>query len=168
VSSQQADGPDTPLSSHAPDAFGAAALPAGLRTECWIFDVDGSLVDSLTGTSLRPGARALLAHLYEQEGMIIWWSAGGEPYAWQRAHQFEVDSFVSACYAKLERDEMGCYRTGHLAAHGRKLVFVDDRPEDLSRDIEVVAVSPYIADNPHDRGLLPAAIRAGLAWPDTL
>lgn len=167
MSSRQADGPDTLRSSHAPEAAGAAGLAAGLRTECWVFDVDGSLVDSLTGTSLRPGARALLAHLYEQAGSIIWWSAGGEHYAWQRARQFEVDSFVSACYAKLARDERGWYRTDHLAAHGRTLVFVDDRPEDLSRDLEVVAVSPYIADNPHDRGLIRAAIRAGLAWPDT-
>ena len=34
-----------------------APLPAA---DCWVFDVDGCLVDSLTGTSLRPGARELL------------------------------------------------------------------------------------------------------------
>src|ERR1700760_2782754 len=80
---------------------------AALGAECWIFDVDGSLVDSLSGTSLRPGARALLTHLHEQGRTIIWWSAGGNRYAWQRACQFEVDTLISGFYAKSERDEMG-------------------------------------------------------------
>lgn len=139
----------------------------GLQAECWIFDVDGSLVDSLTGTSLRPGTRPLLAHLREHGGTVLWWSAGGGSYAWQRACQFEVDFCVSGFYSKAERDESGRYGTNHLAVHNRTMVFVDDRPEDLSPDAEVIAVSPYIADNPHDRGLAPAAIRAGLAWPSS-
>jgi long-chain acyl-CoA synthetase len=144
--------------------LGEVVHPPGLRAECWIFDVDGSLVDSLTGTSLRPGARALLAHLHEHAGAVLWWSAGGESYASQRACQFDVDSFVSGFYSKAERDERGRYRTNHLAVPDCTMVFVDDRPEDLSPDAEVIAVSPYIADNPHDRGLAPATLRAGLAW----
>ena len=38
-----------------------AAPPTGPHT--WVFDVDGTLVDSLTGTSLRPGALTLLERI---------------------------------------------------------------------------------------------------------
>ena len=41
--------------------------PATTETDGWVFDVDGCLVDSLTGTSLRPGARELLARLRAAE-----------------------------------------------------------------------------------------------------
>ena len=45
----------------------------------WVFDVDGCLVDSLTGTSLRPGAATLLAGLRARGRTVIVWSAGGGP-----------------------------------------------------------------------------------------
>ena len=41
-------------------------------------------------------------------------------------------------------------------------MFVDDQPDDLPDDARVVAVSPYLAANPHDRGLDAAARLAGL------
>lgn len=41
--------------------------------------------------------------------------------------------------------------------------FVDDRPEDLSADLDVITVSPYLAADPHDRGLAIVATLAGLA-----
>ena len=43
---------------------------------------------------------------------------------------------------------------------------MDDRPEDLSPDLTVVAVSPYLVDDPHDRGLDEVARRAGLPPAD--
>ncbi len=54
------------------------------------------------------------------------------------------------------------FRTGHLPLTGSLAIFVDDRPEDLGHDLDVLAVSPYLSDDPHDRGLEPVARRAGL------
>ena len=41
-------------------------------------------------------------------------------------------------------------------------VFLDDRPEDMPGGADVIAISPYLVDNCHDRGLAIAARRAGL------
>jgi long-chain acyl-CoA synthetase len=138
------------------------AIPA-----CWVLDVDGCLVDSLTGTSLRPGARTLLEHLRRNDRRVILWSAGGEAYTLARAQQFSIDDLVQGCFGKDERDGDGCYRTDHLPIGEGPALFVDDRPEDLSGRFEILAVSPYLSDDPHDRGLAHAARRAGIL-PETM
>ena len=51
----------------------------------------------------------------------------------------------------------------HLDLGSEPTVFVDDHPEDLSPDLTVVAVTPYLSDDPHDRGLEEVAQVAGLA-----
>jgi hypothetical protein len=63
---------------------------------------------------------------------------------------------------KEGRDPAGRFVTHGLAADLDSVVFVDDRPEDMPVGAEVVAVAPYLVDNPHDRGLAAAADRAGL------
>jgi long-chain acyl-CoA synthetase len=140
-------------------------LPTGGVTpsdpRCWVFDVDGCLVDSLTGTSLRPGTREILEHLATRT-QVFWWSAGGDDYARDRAEQFQVDHLVSGYFSKEGRDADGCYLTTHLPVCRGTAVFVDDRPEDLAAHLDVLAVSPYLADDRHDRGLAPVAQRAGL------
>jgi hypothetical protein len=133
-----------------------------LGSEWWVFDVDGCLVDSLTGTSLRPGARELLGQLQECSAGVILWSAGGDRYALQRARQFSIEQFIAGFFGKDERDDDGFYRTDHLPAGCQGAVFVDDRPEDLPKRLDVLAVSPYLSDDPHDRGLDTAARRAGV------
>jgi long-chain acyl-CoA synthetase len=149
-----------------------AALPSPLPPsepsppECWVFDVDGCVTDSLTGSSLRPGARAILEHLAAEGRRVILWSAGGDAYARSRAEELGVDHLVDGFFAKDGREANGCYRTGHLPLHqppGGRAVFVDDRPEDLPRSLDVIAVSPYLSDDPFDRGLQRVARRAGLA-----
>ena len=40
-------------------------------------------------------------------------------------------------------------------------VFVDDRPEDMPVGAAVIAVSPYLAHNPHDTGLSVVVQAAG-------
>jgi long-chain acyl-CoA synthetase len=130
--------------------------------ECWVFDVDGCLVDSLTGTSLRPLAQQLLEHLGRTSRVLLW-SAGGGAYARERAEQFRVGRHVSGYFPKDGRDGDGCYRTTHLAVDPARTVFVDDRPEDLAQDLEVLTVSPYLSEDPHDRGLERVAQRAGLS-----
>jgi long-chain acyl-CoA synthetase len=129
--------------------------------DCWVFDVDGCLIDSLTGTSLRPGARELLASLAGRARVLLW-SAGGDAYARARAEQFQMDHLVNGYFSKDGRDAEGRYQTTHLPLGSGHVVFVDDRPEDLADELEVIAVSPYLSDDPHDRGLRAAARRAGL------
>jgi long-chain acyl-CoA synthetase len=146
--------------------LGRSDAPSASEVACWVFDVDGCLVDSLTGTSLRPGARDLLSALVARRLRVLLWSAGGDDYAAQRAAQFEVESLVDGFYAKEGRDESGFYFTSHLALGPGPVVFVDDHPEDLSPDLTVVAVSPYLVDDPHDRGLDEVARRAGLPPAD--
>jgi long-chain acyl-CoA synthetase len=137
---------------------------AGSTTEpcCWVFDIDGSLVDSLTGTSLRPGARPLLAHLVAREDRVLGWSAGGQEYAAQRIAQFRLETVLDGCFGKDRRDESGYYITSHLPLGAGPTVFVDDRPEDLSPALTVIALRPYLADDPHDRGLEEIARLVGL------
>jgi long-chain acyl-CoA synthetase len=133
-----------------------------ITSEYWVFDVDGCLVDSVTGSSLRPGAVAILEGLATAGRRIVLWSAGGDTYAQAKADEFHIDHFVNGCFAKEGRDADGYYRTTHLPVEGRRTVFVDDRPEDLAPGLDVLAVSPYLADDPFDRGLEAVARRAGL------
>jgi long-chain acyl-CoA synthetase len=146
------------------DPTGVSELPpSAAKPECWIFDVDGCLIDSLTGSSLRPGARDILEHLSAEGHQVILWSAWGDTYAASRAEEFGVHHFVDGFFSKDGRDAAGCYRTAHLPTIGRHAVFVDDRPEDLDGVLDVLAVSPYLSEDPFDRGLRRVGRRAGLA-----
>jgi long-chain acyl-CoA synthetase len=129
--------------------------------ELWVFDVDGCLVDSLTGTSLRPGAVELVTHLRRRGCSVLLWSAGGAEYARQRAAEHGVASLFDGFHGKEVRDQTGRYIPGFVVDLGTT-VFVDDRPEDMPLGANVVAVAPYLVDDRHDRGLAPAAARAGL------
>ena len=128
----------------------------------WVFDVDGCLIDALTGTSLRPGARALLRHLRRSGRGVVWWSAGGDEYAQRRAEALGVRGLIDAFHGKNERGATGRYLTGHFLDRHQGALFVDDRPEDLPIGAPFIAVSPYLGDNPHDRGLLPVGEQAGM------
>jgi long-chain acyl-CoA synthetase len=123
----------------------------------WVFDVDGCLIDSHTGSSLRPGAVNLLTTLRTAGCRIVVWSAGGAEYARNRVIEQGVDDLVDACYGKDSRDPSGFYRVDHLGDGCTSMVFVDDRPEDLSPAHRVIAVAPYLGHNPHDRALLRIA-----------
>jgi phosphoglycolate phosphatase-like HAD superfamily hydrolase len=129
----------------------------------WVFDVDGCLIDSLSGTSLRPGAGALLAHLRDQGCSVLLWSAGGADYARQRATEQGIAGLVTEFHGKAERDAAGRYVTSAFLTELAGAVFVDDRPEDLPVGADIIAVSPYLSDDKHDRGLERAAARAGLS-----
>jgi long-chain acyl-CoA synthetase len=146
-----------------------AKAPLTSTADCWVFDVDGCLIDSLTGTSLRPGAHDLFEPLARRGRHIILWSAGGDAYARARAEEFGVDHLVDGFFAKEGRDVNSRYLTAQLPLHDHHAVFVDDRPEDLARDldVDVLAVSPYLSHDPHDHGLHHVARRAGLVEPQT-
>jgi long-chain acyl-CoA synthetase len=125
----------------------------------WVFDVDGCLVDSLTGTSLRPGAAELLAELRRRNIRILLWSAGGADYARRRAVEQGIAGLVDGFHDKDGRDGSGRYLTGRFLDTHDGVVFVDDRPEDMPVGADVVAVSPYLSADMYDRGLAVAADR---------
>jgi phosphoglycolate phosphatase-like HAD superfamily hydrolase len=125
-----------------------------------VFDVDGCLVDSLSGTSLRPGTAALLEALRTRGVRTVLWSAGGADYARDRVAARGVAELFDDFADKDGRDSAGRYLTDHFLGDLTSVVFVDDRPEDMPLGAEVLAVAPYLSDNPHDRGLEAALHRA--------
>jgi phosphoglycolate phosphatase-like HAD superfamily hydrolase len=131
----------------------------------WVFDVDGCLIDSLAGTSLRPGAAALLDALRDRGVRTVLWSAGGSDYARDRVTPLGMAERFDAFHDKDGRDADGRYRTDHFLTDLVGVVFVDDRPEDLPLGADVVAVSPYLTHNPYDRGLDAALARATAPVP---
>jgi len=133
-------------------------------TTVWVFDVDGTLIDAMTGQSLRPGADELLSHLADCGSLVLLWSAGGAEYARRRAAERGVDRHFGGFHGKETRGADGRYLTAFLDAHrlaGRDIVFVDDMPADLPIGADVVGVRPYLAANHHDRGLDVVARRIG-------
>ncbi len=122
-------------------------------TDAWVFDVDGCLIDSITGSSLRPLAREVIESLRSRDIAVVLWSAGGADYSEQRARQFEIDHLFAEFHGKKERDGNGRWRIDHLSTVHRPRVFVDDRPEELPDHVEVIGVSPYLGESRHDRGL---------------
>lgn len=130
----------------------------------WVFDVDGTLIDSLIGNSLRPGACELLKHLQTEGHLVILWSAGGAEYAEERALSQGIADLVDLFADKDGRDADKRYRTEGILDTLDDVVFVDDRPEDMPVGADVIAVSPYLADDKHDRGLRVALDRAGISF----
>jgi long-chain acyl-CoA synthetase len=154
--------PGTPSEQGSTERLPTEARPGAPEARCWVFDVDGCLVDSLSGTSLRPGARRLLEYLSRRRCTVLLWSAGGASYAQSRAEAFDLAGLVTSCHAKGGRDASGSYETGHLPLGDARVVFVDDHPEDLSALLDVMPVSPYLSHDPYDRGLEAVLRRVGL------
>lgn len=124
----------------------------------WAFDVDGCLVDSLTGTSLRPGTVETLSMLRAEGVTVLLWSAGGRDHAESRATELDFAHLIDAVYAKEIRGADGRWSTANLPAEHQPDVFVDDWPDEAPATARIVSVSPYIAPNPHDRGLAPLLV----------
>ena len=121
--------------------------------EVWAFDVDGCLVDSMTGTSLRPHAAEILTLLHSTGCTVVLWSAGGREHAAAMAERHGFTHLLHGIYDKLGRDTEGRLTTGHLPLPHRPAVVVDDRPADAPAGTRVVAVRPYMAPDAEDRGL---------------
>lgn len=136
-------------------AEGARNVVAPSQPRVWVFDLDGTLIDSLTGESIRPYAVPLLRTLRESGTTVVVWSAGGGDYARQRCDDHGVTHLVDEFYDKEVRDAEGRWVSSHIRADATYLTFVDDRPEETPTSGRLLAVRPYIGPNPHDRGLLP-------------
>ncbi|MCW2620918.1 MAG: hypothetical protein JWL64_520 [Frankiales bacterium] len=144
--------------------------PAG--PEVWAFDVDGTLVDSMSGSSLRPYALELLTVLHERGVTLVLWSAGGREHADAMSLRHRFGHLFAAVYDKGDPDAAGRLPTAHLPARHVPHVVVDDRPEEAPAGTRVVAVPGYVSPDPTDRGLVPllglerAAVSATGAGPN--
>lgn len=137
---------------------------AGEQPPAWVFDVDGCLVDSQTGRSLRPMAADLLATVRGAGRAVVLWSAGGEAHARNVAERLGVATLVDAYYDKAMRGADRCWSIDHLAVAHRPEVFVDDRPEEIPVGTATLAVHPYIGPDVYDVGLR-AVLAAARALP---
>jgi len=119
----------------------------------WWFDLDGTLIDSVTGMSLRPHAVELLERLRGQGIPVVLWSAGGDDYAARRADQTGIAYLFDAVYSKLGRDGAGRWLLPQTPERHRPAVFVDDQPDELPALGRAVRVPAYIGPNSRDRAL---------------
>lgn len=126
----------------------------------WAFDLDGTLIGSIRGDRLRPGAVELLAALAERGATCVMWSAGGGDYAERKAREHGIDDHFAGFYSKADRDAGARYRVDHLPLRHRPHVFVDDSPVDLPLDATVIAVSQFLGGNDADHALF--AVLMGL------
>jgi len=127
----------------------------------WAFDVDGCLVDSLSGASLRPHAREILTALHAGGATLVLWSAGGREHAEDVAARHGLAHLLAGVYDKLDPDDGGRRTVAHLPPEHHPAVVVDDRPEEAPAGTVVVGVAPYTAPDDRDRGLV--ALREKLA-----
>jgi cation transport ATPase len=120
----------------------------------WAFDVDATLVGSISADILRPGVHELLGALRDKGITCILWSAGGDVYAKEVATKHGIHEHFVAFYSKDERDENKRYKVSHFESHHLPQVFVDDSPGDMPLDADrVIAVGPYIGSIPTDTWL---------------
>lgn len=141
-----------------------------MRPTAWVFDVDGSIIDALSGNVLRPRTRDVFLALRGRGHDIVLWSAGGDDYARRKARQHGLDDLVAAYHDKSERDADGCWIADAILQVYDVEAFVDDLPHELPRRLpsgsRVVAVRPFIGGSPHDRGLRDALGPLGIHIPE--
>lgn len=121
------------------------------RVRLWLFDLDGCLVDSTSGTILRPHARELLEQIIARGAVVHIWSAGGDDYAQRVAERVGIADLVVEFHTKVRGDS----GTWHLPAPAMSadLVCVDDQPEGVPSHVRTISVFPFIGARPHDRTL---------------
>lgn len=116
-----------------------------------MFDVDGCLVDALSGTALRPHALELLDALNQYGAIVTLWSAGGADYAERRAREHKFHHLVEAFYPKGDKDVDTQWTVAHIPDHHRPTVMIDDQPEYLPAIARVIAVRPFLGPGSFDR-----------------
>jgi phosphoserine phosphatase len=125
----------------------------------WVFDLDGTLVDGLSATSLRPGAAELLERLVGSGARVSLWSAGGADYARRVTERAGIAGWFGAVADK----EVGADGRWELPAgwdaHAA-VVCVDDDPERLPLGVRAVAVRPFLGAT-HDDALSAIDVPAG-------
>ena len=126
-------------------AFGAArwddreglrrrSLPLGLRHR----RLSGRLA---ARTPPRPGPPALLTHLVARDVGCCVGAPAGQEYAAQRIAQNSTGLRRRRLLCQGRARRAGFYVTSHLTSGVGPTVFVDDRPEDLSPGLTVIALA---------------------------
>ncbi len=135
------------------------------KREAWVFDVDGTLIDSLSGQVLRPHAAEFLGHLAQLGLAIVLWSAGGADYARRRAELHGIGAFVSSYHDKSRDCVDDCWDIAELLGRYDVVRFVDDEPGPIpspsGHEYVVEAIRPYLGGSAHDRALHDLAARLG-------
>lgn len=130
-------------------------MTAAARREVWLFDVDGTIVDSFDAQHLRPLVAELFQALRASGAIVAVWSAGGVQHASKVIARHGLAGHASGCFDK-SLDTDGRW-TLPVAVHGEgyAVVCVDDQPAQLPLGIDRrVVVFPYLTPDPHDRALL--------------
>jgi hypothetical protein len=152
---ESAGSPGTATRHGIAGARGLEAVPAMTegRRAVWAFDVDGCLIDSMTGTSLRPAALDVLRLLKESGAVVILWSAGGRHHAASRAAGLGFADFIDAIYSKEERGSDGRWACSNMLPEHQPDVFVDDWPDEAPLAPRLIAVPTYLSPDELDCGL---------------
>jgi hypothetical protein len=126
------------------------SVPGSHVHEHWLFDLDGCLVDSFDGTSLRPLARELIEALLQHGHSVDIWSAGGAEYAERVARRVGISDLIGTFWTK-DRGPSGKWTLPPELSG--QIVCVDDQPDGVPPGVEKIAVFPYLGPNPHDQVL---------------
>ena len=121
--------------------------------EVWLFDVDGTLVDSFDAQHLRPYVRELFTELTARGISVAVWSAGGIAHATQIVDRHQLGDFVSSIDDKVVGADGYWELPASLDSSNVNVVCVDDQPVQLPKSVQVRKVFPYLRPNPHDRAL---------------
>jgi hypothetical protein len=122
--------------------------------DTWLFDVDGCIIDSMSGRWLRPFAREALEAVKLSGYRVVLWSAGGADHAIEVAARLNLHDVIDDCFDKAIRGPDRRWLVDHLHSFYRPTVCVDDRPEEVPAHLEVISVFPYITHEPRDKALL--------------
>jgi hypothetical protein len=126
--------------------------------ETWLFDVDGTLVDSFDAEHLRPLVRDVFGVLHARGECIAVWSAGGVDHARNVMVRHRLDHHICAFHDKVIGID-GFWMLAHIRGSG-SIVCVDDQPSLLPTDGERLIVFPYLRANAHDRAFVEVLARA--------
>ena len=75
-------------------------MTAAARREVWLFDVDGTIVDSFDAQHLRPLVAELFQALRASGAIVAVWSAGGVQHASKVIARHGLAGHASGCFDK--------------------------------------------------------------------
>jgi hypothetical protein len=128
--------------------------------EIWLFDIDGTLVDSFDAEHLRPLVIELFTAVRARGARIFAWSAGGAAHAQRVVDRHGLSADVDGCHDKIVGVD-GRWDVQHiLGGNAISITCVDDQLDRLPRVAHSIGVFPYLRPNPHDRGLAGALASA--------
>ena len=132
-------------------------MTADQNRTVWLFDIDGTIVDSFDAQHLRPLVTELFAAIRANGATVAVWSAGGIRHATRVLARHGLAEQVEACFDKAVDDGGMWVLPTELDAGGTTVVCVDDQPAQLPLAIDRhIIVFPYLGADPHDRALLDA------------